>query len=323
MRRVRHVGRCQETSADASRSQTSGRTINTESDIASRGREQYRVAAIAANRFTPINDPADPRVREYLRLKEGDLFRGLDAQSPHGAFICEGHFVVEHLIAGRHPCRSVLLAASKIDTYADLLARVPPVVPIFTVAESVMESIVGFKFHRGILAAGSRLAPLNAGQTDALIAAAPALVVLEDLTNIDNVGGIFRCVSALAPEGTPIVLSPQCADPLYRKSIRVSMGHALRVPFVTLAPWDTALARIHAAGFDTLALTPDPAATPLRDVRIAPPRRIALLLGSEGPGLASDTMAHATHRVRIPQRAGVDSLNVMVAAAIAMAQSFQ
>jgi len=281
------------------------------------------VAALPADRLTPISDPADPRVREYLGLKEGDLFRGPDAQSPHGVFICEGHFVVEHLIHGRHRCRSILVAESKTDTYSDLLAPLPLEVPVYTVAETVMESIVGFKFHRGILAAGSRPAPLTAEQTDALIAAAPALVVLEDLTNIDNVGGIFRCVSALAPEGTPVILSPQCADPLYRKSIRVSMGHALRVPFVTLAPWNTALARIHAAGFDTLALTPDPAATPLRDVRSAPPRRIALLLGSEGPGLGTDTMAQATHRVRIPQRAGVDSLNVMVAAAIAMAQSFQ
>jgi tRNA G18 (ribose-2'-O)-methylase SpoU len=296
---------------------------NPKSDIESRGREQYRVTALPADRLTPIADPADPRVREYLGLKERDLFRGLDARSPHGTFICEGHFVVEHLIDAHDQCRSILVAASKADTYAALLARVPLGVPIYTVGEGIMESIVGFKFHRGILAAGSRSAPLTAAQADALIAAAPALVVLEDLTNIDNVGGIFRCASALAPQGTVIVLSPQCADPLYRKSIRVSMGHALRVPFVTLTPWDTALARIHAAGFDTLALTPDPTATPLRDVRIAPPRRIALLLGSEGPGLGSDTMAHATHRVRIPQRPGVDSLNVMVAAAIAMAQSFQ
>lgn len=281
------------------------------------------MTALPADRFTPIIDAADPRVREYLRLKEGDLFRGLDARSPHGAFICEGHFVVEHLIDGPYDCRSILVAESKTQTHAHLLARAPSGVPIYTVAESVMESILGFKFHRGILAAGSRPATLPPQSVDALLAAAPALMVLEDLTNIDNVGGIFRCVSALAPEGTVIVLSPQCADPLYRKSIRVSMGHALRVPFVTLAPWHTALGRIHAAGFDTLALTPDPAATPLREALAAPSRRVALLLGSEGPGLDSGTMAHATQRVRIPQRAGVDSLNVMVAAAIAMAQTFQ
>lgn len=269
-------------------------------------------------RLTPIVDAADARVREYLRLKEGDLFRGLDERSPHGAFICEGHFVVEHLLAGRYPCRSVLVASSKVETYAALLSRAASGVPIYTVDEAVMESIVGFKFHRGIMAAGSRPKPRNAAECDAVLRAAPAAVVLEDLTNIDNVGGIFRCVSALAPEGTVIVLSPECADPLYRKAIRVSMGHALRVEFVTLSPWEGAMERMAAAGFATLALTPSADA----EVLSATSGRVALVLGSEGPGLSAATMQRATKRVRIPQRAGVDSLNVMVAGAIAMAKVF-
>lgn len=269
--------------------------------------------------MTPIVDAADARVREYLRLKEGDLFRGLDARSPHGAFICEGHFVVEHLLAGRYPCRSVLVASSKVETYAELLSRVAAGVPIYTVDEAVMESIVGFKFHRGIMAAGSRPGPRDAAACDAVLRAAPAAVVLEDLTNIDNVGGIFRCVSALAPEGTVIVLSPGCADPLYRKAIRVSMGHALRVEFVTLSPWDDAMERLAAAGFETLALTPSGEAEVLRETS----GRVALVLGSEGPGLSAATMQRAARRVRIPQRAGVDSLNVMVAGAIAMARVFR
>lgn len=283
------------------------------------GREQYRVASVSVERLTPIVDAADARVREYLRLKEGDLFRGLDARSPHGAFICEGHFVVEHLLAGRYPCRSVLVASSKVETYAELLTRVAAGVPIYTVDEAVMESIVGFKFHRGIMAAGSRPGPRDAAACDAILRAAPAAVVLEDLTNIDNVGGIFRCVSALAPEGTVIVLSPGCADPLYRKAIRVSMGHALRVEFVTLSPWDDAMERLAAAGFATLALTPSDEAEVLNETS----GRVALVLGSEGPGLSAATMQRATKRVRIPQRAGVDSLNVMVAGAIAMALVFR
>lgn len=277
---------------------------------------------MSAERLTPIVDAADARVREYLRLKEGDLFRGLDERSPHGAFICEGHFVVEHLLAGRYPCRSVLVAASKVANYSELLGRVPSGVPIYTVDEAVMESIVGFKFHRGIMAAGSRPGPLDASACDAMLRAAPALVVLEDLTNIDNVGGIFRCVSALAPEGTVIVLSPGCADPLYRKAIRVSMGHALRVEFVTLSPWDEAMQRLAAAGFETLALTPSEEAEVLEHAT-RETRRLALVLGSEGPGLSAATMHRATRRVRIPQRAGVDSLNVMVAGAIAMAMVFR
>lgn len=270
-----------------------------------------------SSRITHITTPEDPRVREYVRLKEGDLGRGIDASSPHGLFICEGHFVVEHLLASHFACRSVLVSDTKLDAYASLLAKAPANVPVFSMSEETMTGLLGFKFHRGILASGIRKPPASQAQILQLLAAAPAAVILEDLSNVDNVGGIFRCTSALCPQSTPILLSPECCDPLYRKSIRVSMGHALRVPFATLNPWSLDL--FHDAGFATIALTP---ASDSIDIHAAPAalrgKKPALLLGAEGPGLSESSLRSAKLRCRIPQRPGVDSLNVMVAAAIAM-----
>ncbi len=268
-------------------------------------------------RITPISNPADPRVREYLSLKEGDLHRGIDPSAPNGCFICEGHFVVQHLLASDYTCRSILVSETKIETYADLLAAAPAEVPIYSTSEETMSRLLGFKFHRGILASGIRKPPATQPEIETLLRAAPAAIVLENLTNVDNVGGIFRCASALCPPNTAVILSPECCDPLYRKSIRVSMGHALCVPFATLNPWSLDI--FQAAGFATIALTPSPDATDINKCRSAlGNKKPALLLGAEGPGLDNTTLAKADIRCRIPQRAGVDSLNVMVAAAIAM-----
>lgn len=284
-----------------------------------------------------IRDPADPRVREFLRLKEGDLGRGLDHHAPHGVFIAEGRFVVEHLIdvhhAGasdslasppRYACRSVVLAESKAAAHADLLQRLREPTAAYILPDQTLTGLLGFAFHRGLLACGVRPPACDAAEAQAALATAPALVILEDLTNIDNVGGLFRVVSALAPAGTIILLSPSCADPLYRKSVRVSMGHALRVRHARLSPGLDAVALARAAGFETIALTPDVQrdlnAVPLRSLPPrTPQRRRALILGAEGPGLSRSTMEACELRVRIEQRAGVDSLNVMVAGAIALA----
>ncbi|MBN8596938.1 MAG: RNA methyltransferase [Planctomycetes bacterium] len=281
---------------------------------------------VAQPNLIALNDPADPRVREYRALKEGDLSRGIDASAPFGSFICEGALVAEHLLASSFPCRSFLIAESKLESQRALLEQAPAQTPVYVAPDAVLHEVVGFKFHRGLLAAGARTAPPSPAEARNRIAAAPALVVLEDLTNLDNMGGLFRCVSALAPEGTLVVLSPQSVDPLYRKAIRVSMGHSLRIPFVTLAPWEDAPQRIRSEGFELLALTPDAAAETMNDVSAqaaAPQRKLALALGSEGPGLSRLLLAQADRRVRIAQRPGVDSLNVMVAGAIAMSALFR
>jgi tRNA G18 (ribose-2'-O)-methylase SpoU len=281
---------------------------------------------VTAINLITLTDPADLRVREYRALKEGDLSRGIDDSAPHGAFICEGALVAQHMLESSYPCRSFLIARSKLESHRELLDRAPAGTPVYVAEDALLHEVVGFKFHRGLLAAGTRPAPLSGAQVEAKIRAAPAMVVLEDLTNLDNMGGLFRCVSALAPEGTLIVLSPQSVDPLYRKAIRVSMGHSLRIPFVTLSPWEDAPARIRSEGFEILALTPNAGAETLSGVSqrgAQTPRKLALVLGSEGPGLSALMLASADRRVRIEQRPGVDSLNVMVAGAIAMSALFR
>ncbi|MBS0190173.1 MAG: RNA methyltransferase [Phycisphaerales bacterium] len=277
------------------------------------------------SRAIAISDSADARVREYFRLKEGDLGRGIDARSPHGCFICEGHFVVEHLLQSTFDCRSVLVADTKLESLAPLLSRVPGDAPIYTMSERVMTELLGLRFHRGILAAGARKAPLDETGRRVLLEQSSAVIFLEGLTNVDNVGGIFRCASALCPAGSAVALSPGCCDPLYRKSIRVSMGHALRVPFAAMG--ENAIDELGRAGFVTIALTPSADSMDLQscarelNTRLKG-RKVALLLGAEGPGLMPDTLRQAEIRCRIPQRPGVDSLNVMVAGAIAMSALF-
>jgi tRNA G18 (ribose-2'-O)-methylase SpoU len=204
----------------------------------------------------------------------------------------------------------------------------PPGTPVYLAPQDLMNAVVGFNIHRGVLASGYRPTP---PLLQSLLAASAALVILEDLANHDNMGGIFRAAAALAgpanphaphadagpaPRGASILLSPRCCDPLYRKAIRVSIGAALRIPFARLEPWPEALAAIKSAGFSLVALTPDPAAVPID--HLAPPPRPALLLGAEGPGLTPGALAAADLRVRIPINPATDSLNVVVAAAIAL-----
>jgi tRNA G18 (ribose-2'-O)-methylase SpoU len=210
----------------------------------------------------------------------------------------------------------------------DHLALLPPETPVYLAEQPILNQVVGFNIHRGILAAGIRPQPPDLTQ---LLARARTLVILEDLANHDNVGGIFRATAALAglplsvpsclrasvPSGSAILLSPGCADPLYRKAIRVSMGAALHIPFARLEPWPAALAQVRAAGFTLIALTPAPDAAALSEV--VRPARPALLLGAEGPGLSPEALAAADLRVRIPIDPAVDSLNVTVAGAIALA----
>jgi len=177
-----------------------------------------------------------------------------------------------------------------------------------------MEQVCGFDMHRGILCAARR-------GTDRTVAevmdAAEVLVVLEDLSNHDNVGGIFRSAAALGgPDRVGVLLSPRCCDPLYRKAIRVSMGWALRVPFATIDDWPSGLARLHEAGWKTLAMTPGEGSEPIGGLgKIDKP---AILIGAEGPGLSDEALALASRRVSIPIHPAVDSLNATVAASIAI-----
>ncbi|MEM8758552.1 MAG: RNA methyltransferase [Planctomycetota bacterium] len=270
------------------------------------------------DRFDPIpttvrvTSPDDPRIAEYRALRENRLIRPTD-DAPHGLFIAEGEKVVRLLLAGNesgclYEPRSVLVAENRVAIDAAWLRESP--VPVYAASRAVMDAVVGFPIHRGVLASAFRRPdpPLND-----LLAAAGTLLVCEGLANHDNLGGLFRAAAALADRPALLLDSTSC-DPLYRKCIRVSMGHALRVPAARLNPFDLCLVR--EAGFTAVALTTDASAAAIGNVAV--PAKSALLLGAEGPGLSAEAMRSADVRVRIPIRPGVDSLNVVTAAAIAL-----
>jgi tRNA G18 (ribose-2'-O)-methylase SpoU len=249
-----------------------------------------------------VDDPADPRLADYRDLKDGELRRR------RGIFIAEGRQVVRRLLAGaRFRARSVLVSEAVLGDLGDVVDGVP----VYVVPEAAVKAVVGFNFHRGCLAAGERGEALSAED----ILGGRLLLVLEHMTNPDNVGGAFRNAMAFGADG--VLLSPGCCDPLYRKTIRVSMGGALRVPFAALSDWPAALDRLRDAGFTVIALTPD-GGVDIGEIERPLPERIALLLGAEGEGLSAGARAAADLEVAIPMATGNHSLNVAVAAGIAL-----
>ena len=269
-------------------------------------------SAVFADLLVPYRDQKDA----WLRAQQcGGT--GLEGAGAEGLFMAEGELVVRTLIESEHSVVSVLCTPRRLETMRADLDRLPRETPVLVAERRVVERIVGFDLHRGVLAVGQRRDPPTA--TD-LLGRARLLVLCEDLANHDNVGAVFRNVACLAgaKERVGVVLSPACCDPLYRKSLRVSMGHALRVPFARLEPWDPVLGAVREAGFETIALTPDPAAEDIRQFKHTPNTRLALVLGAEGPGLADATLAAASRRVRIPMAPGADSLNVATSLAVAL-----
>ncbi|MEN0020815.1 MAG: RNA methyltransferase [Planctomycetota bacterium] len=264
-----------------------------------------------------IEDPADPRVAVYRNQKDAWLAvqRGEDpADKRAGLFMAEGELVVRTLLASRHRIHSVLISDNRLAVMADALAGIAQEVPIYVGSASLLESIVGFAMHRGVLAAGVRPGPTD---IDSLLADREVLLIAEDLANHDNVGGVFRSLAAIAGvDRSAVLLSPRCCDPLYRKALRVSMGTVLQVPWAVLEPWPEGLDRVRAAGYRIDALTPAADAVSIDEPVAA--GRVALLLGAEGPGLTEAAMAAADRRVRIPIDAAVDSLNAAVSASVAI-----
>lgn len=261
-----------------------------------------------------IGDLEDPRVAPYRSLKEREL-RTLAEARERGWFVAEGKLVFERLLASRFRVASVFVDEKRVDELRPLFARLPEGTQVYTAPIDVHARISGAKFHQGLLALGESGSALDASS---VIEGAEVLVVLEGLVNHDNLGAVFRNVAALVGARGAALLDPRCVDPLYRKSIRVSMGWALHVPFARLAPWPEALERVRAAGFTTLALTPRPGAVELGRAVAMRPKRIALLVGAEEPGLSDAALAAADLRVKIPIAEHVDSLNLAAATAIAL-----
>lgn len=258
--------------------------------------------------LTPITDASDPRVDDYRDLTAAD--RRPDRPGGRGLVIAEGVVVVRRLLDSPYPVRSLLGVPRRLDELADDLAGLD--VPAYSTDADTMAAIVGFHLNRGVLAVADKAEPWDAGR---LVAGARSVAVLEGVNDHENLGSIFRNAAALGVEA--VLLGPRCADPLYRRSVRVSMGHVLRVPFAPLPePWPASLDMLRAAGLTVAALTPAPDAVALARAGLAG-RRTAVLLGAEGPGLTDEAMAAADLRVRIPMADGVDSLNVATAAAVA------
>lgn len=253
----------------------------------------------------------DPRVADYRDLRERDLAVRREA------FIAESEVVVRVMIAkSAYPIRSVFLADSRLDKLADALCALPASVPLYVAEQAVLNEVAGFPIHRGILASGQRSPLPSHGDLLAGLGDGPhRIVILESLTNHDNVGGVFRNAAAFGVSA--VLIDHATCDPLYRKAIRVSVGAALFVPFTRAASSAELIQAAHAAGFSCLALSPRADAKALRSLTDVP-ERVALLFGTEGAGLSPEAMASADELVRIEMAPDFDSLNVAVTSGIAL-----
>jgi tRNA G18 (ribose-2'-O)-methylase SpoU len=252
-----------------------------------------------------VDDPADPRLDDFRALTDADV-----RADRRGIVIAEGVNVVERLARSTYRTRAVFGVRSRIEALTPALADLD--VPVFVADKWLLSDVVGFRVTRGVLASADRPPPPSIA---ALLGRAERVAVLEGLNDFENLGALFRNAAAFGVDA--VLLDARCADPLYRRSVRVSMGHVLRVPFAVLPePWPGSLDLLR--GFRLFALTPRAGAVPLRSV--ATEGRWAVLLGAEGPGLSDAALDRADVQVRIPMADGVDSLNVATAAAVAFAQ---
>lgn len=262
-------------------------------------------------RLIPIADPGDPRIAAYRDIRERDLV------GREGRFVAEGKVVLAALFAGgRFDAESVLVLENRLGGLAGTLDAAPAGLPVYVAPAAVMDAVAGFPMHRGILAIGRRRAP---DTLDGLLESLPrraTLVVLVGLANHDNVGAIFRNAAAFGADA--VLLDETSCDPLYRKAIRVSVGAALKVPFVREGDAAALLAAVRRHGFETVALSP----AGREDIAaIERPRRVALVLGTEGTGLPAALLA-GLRTARINMTPGFDSLNVAAASAIALHRMF-
>jgi tRNA G18 (ribose-2'-O)-methylase SpoU len=254
-----------------------------------------------------IDDPDDPRLADYRDLRDVELRKHLEAE--HGLFLAEGEKVVRRAVEAGFTPRSFLMAPRWLDGLADVLGTTSA--PCFVLSEALAEQVTGFHVHRGALASLERRPLPSLAE---VLDGARSVLVLEDIVDHTNVGAIFRSGAALGFDA--VLLSPRCADPLYRRSVKVAMGAVFSTPWTRLPDWYDAMAALADAGFTTVALTLADDATPIEDA-VAGVDRLALVLGSEGHGLSSRWDQSAARRAIIPMREGIDSLNVAAATAVA------
>jgi tRNA G18 (ribose-2'-O)-methylase SpoU len=254
-----------------------------------------------------VADPDDPRLADYRDLRDVELRKHLEAE--HGLFLAEGEKVVRRAVESGFAPRSFLMAPRWLDGLADVLDSSDA--PCFVMSEALAEQVTGFHVHRGALASLARR-PLPS--VDEVLAGARTVVVLEDIVDHTNVGAAFRSAAALGIDA--VLLAPRCADPLYRRAVKVAMGAVFTVPYARLESWYDAMPQLSRAGFTTVALTLAEDATAIEDA-VDGLDRVALVLGSEGHGLSPRWETTADRRAVIPMRPGIDSLNVAAASAVA------
>jgi tRNA G18 (ribose-2'-O)-methylase SpoU len=254
-----------------------------------------------------VTDPGDPRLADYRDLRDVQLRTHLEAE--HGLFLAEGEKVVRRAVEAGFTPRSFLMAPRWLEGLEDVLGRSDA--PCYVVTEALAEQVTGFHVHRGALASLHRR---SLPTVDQVLREARRVLVLEDVVDHTNVGAIFRCGAAFGFDA--VLLAPRCADPLYRRSIKVGMGAVFAMPWTRLPDWYDALPSLSARGFTTVALTLADDAVPIEQAADGLDR-VALVLGSEGHGLSPRWDSSADRRAVIPMQAGIDSLNVAAAAAVA------
>lgn len=262
-----------------------------------------------------VTDASDPRLADYCDLTDVALRRVLEPEG--GLYLAESAKVLARALSAGHRPRSVLTQDKWLDEVERLLrselGAAGHEVPVYVVDAELAEAVTGYAVHRGLLASMHR--PANPPLSEVL-AHARRVVVLEDLVDHTNVGAVFRAAAGMGADA--VLVTPRCADPLYRRSIRVSMGTVFQVPWTRLPAWREATELLHAAGFHIAALALSEDAVSLDDFVEDPPERVAIVLGAEGDGLSRQALAAADSTVTIPMAGGVDSLNVAAASAVAL-----
>jgi tRNA G18 (ribose-2'-O)-methylase SpoU len=264
-----------------------------------------------------ITDPADERVRDYFSLTDVALRKKVEPE--RGLYLAESEKVIRRAIDAGHRPRSFLMGKRWLTDLADLVKQAESSgVPVYVAEAAVIQAMTGFHLHRGALASMHRpplLAPTVLLE-NALLKDASRVVILEDIVDHTNIGAVFRSVAALGVDA--VLITPRCADPLYRRAVRVSMGTVFQVPWTRLDPWPDGLQVLRDHGFTVAAFALGDGATTLDALAADPPERLALILGTEGEGLSRRAIGEADLVVKIPMAGGVDSLNVAAASAVAM-----
>lgn len=274
--------------------------------------QHVRVDSNVPGSWVVIDNPDDVSLADYVRLRETSLRRHLEAE--HGLFIAEGEKVIRRAIEAGYRPRSFLLAERWLAGLTDVLERWPEV-PVYVVSEELAEEVTGFHVHRGALASLHREVRHTVDEILAAGASRSRIAVLEDLVDHTNVGAVFRSAAALGVDA--IFVTPRCADPLYRRSIKVSMGTVFQVPWTRIDPWPDGIQLLKDAGYLVAGMTLGDGAITLDELAAQRPPKLALVFGTEGHGLTPKADRMLDVRVTIPMMNGVDSLNVASSSAVA------